>query len=98
MKAYADSRDYQRTIDFAFFDGPRQLVYTGYNTIETVEIEDGEVIPTPSLSMGHDMAKEMFQSLWDMGFRPREYKDESDLVGALKNHISFAEEMARRKR
>lgn len=49
----------------------------------------------PTFSFPEDMAESVFQALWDAGLRPAKGQGGAAEVEALKNHISFAEHVAK---
>lgn len=66
--------------------------------IRTFAPEEHLHMPAPSITWPDGMAEAVFQSLWDAGLRPHDGSGGKAEVDALKKHIAFAEEMARRKR
>jgi len=53
------------------------------------EVTDGEQV-IPTLLMNDESATELLQSLWDQGYRPKNYQDES----ALKYHLEDMRKIA----
>jgi hypothetical protein len=53
-----------------------------------------EVIAAPTLHLPDNSGQELFQALWDAGFRPADGHDGGAEAKALRDHIKFAERMA----
>jgi hypothetical protein len=49
----------------------------------------------PTLSLEQDSAQSLLQALWDAGLRPSQIPESNKEVSALKQHIVFAEHMAK---
>jgi hypothetical protein len=58
-------------------------------------IDRTQLIGEPTLSLEQDSAQSLIQALWDAGLRPREIPESNKEVSALKQHIVFAEHMAK---
>lgn len=58
-------------------------------SLNMVEVEPTQYSP-PTLVMENDAAHELLQSLWDQGYRPANYQDES----AMKAHLEDMRKIA----
>ena len=54
--------------------------------VEFVEIEEGTTGP-PALTLTEDEAQEMFDSLWDQGFRPKNNEGNIGALSATQAHL-----------
>lgn len=52
-------------------------------------------IAEPTLALPPDSARSLMQALWDAGIRPAEWSSPDAEVNALRNHVSFAEHVAK---
>lgn len=50
---------------------------------------------SPTMRLNAHSARSLLQALWDTGLRPAENTDRSGEVAALKQHIGFAEHVAK---
>jgi hypothetical protein len=88
---YRDSIDLLAVIDYG--DGrdiglPMQITMAKH--------ERNTVITEPTLALGQDSAKSLMQALWDAGIRPRELSNPNGEINALRSHVEFAEEVAKK--
>ncbi len=60
---------------------------------------DESAMAAPAVSLPMHEAKQLFQAMWDEGFRPAErdqVKDYSEVRAAMREHIKFSESVANR--
>ena len=78
-------------------DGYEFYIFEHEGSVNSPKVTVGEVTmvpcgnfdPPPSGLLLQDSADMFFQELWDMGFRPKDYRDESSLVESLKDEIIY---------
>jgi hypothetical protein len=87
---YRDSIDLLAVIDYGHdreIGLPMQITMTKHE-LHTAIME-------PTLALPPDSAKSLMQALWDAGIRPTEWSNPSGEMKALRNHVEFAEHIAK---
>ena len=67
-------------------------------TVQRIDEADRGLIRGPSLRFDLDTAQNLFQEMWNQGYRPANGSAGASEVEALKAHIAFAEKIALRNR
>lgn len=87
---YRDSIDLLAVIDYGGerdIGLPMQLLMTKH--------DPNAVISEPTLALQPDSARSLMQALWDAGIRPADWSNPHGEINALRNHIGFAEHVAK---
>jgi hypothetical protein len=87
---YRDSIDLLAVIDYGTgrdIGLPVQLLMT--------KQEEGMPVSEPTLALQPDSAKSLMQALWDAGIRPADWSSPDGEINALRNHVGFAEHVAK---
>ena len=95
MKFLAQYALWRDTVDVVAVheSGGRRWVGANHNIV--MQEHDANAVMEPTLSLTPDQARSLLQALWDAGIRPAENTDRSGEVAALKQHIGFAEHVAK---
>ena len=93
MRAYAQRSLSRLALDIMFCLDKSHVV-APMGQPEIVETVPGQCIE-PSLTLPGDFGQPLFDALWEAGFRPSQTQPAEQAIDALRNHVKFAEEMAR---
>ena len=101
MKVWAQAADWREYVEIAFSsDQQAHNFVSGFQEGQPVmaTLDDGDAFPHPTMIIPRRAAQELVSALVDAGFRPRTDPPSDARIADLKEHIAFAEEMARKKR
>ena len=82
----------RRAVELYIYQGDGDKSRGIADKFELHQIEPGELVD-PSLTIDEESAAELFQSLWDQGYRPRNYEGAST-VETLKYHMEDMRKIA----
>jgi hypothetical protein len=96
MKWLAQSTIYRDSVDLLCVDDAMGQRYYGAPVRIEMNVHDpNSAIGEPTLALRPDAARSLMQALWDAGIRPADLGDSAGEIVALRNHVSFAEHVAK---
>lgn len=99
MKAYAYNNAATMTLDLTLSDrvaGRVRIAEPQPFIVRCLEEGENRLFGAPTFSWQFEIAESVFQALWDAGYRPAKGQAGAAEVNALKGHIAFAEDVAKR--
>jgi hypothetical protein len=70
----------------------------GRDEVSVAKVELEKVGPDhtpPTLKLSHEEAQGLFDSLWEVGFRPPERANQNDVIGAKNDHLADLQKVLR---
>lgn len=96
MKWLAQTTIYRDSVDLILLDHSLGSEYVGAPLRIEMRLHDqNTVISEPTLALRPDSARSLMQALWDAGIRPADFSSPDGEIRALRNHVGFAEHVAK---
>ena len=97
LRAHAEPKWYSNSIALYFYEKAQGGKVSYVSNLVMTTAEEGQAIePSDALTIPHETAQELMDSLWQCGLRPSEGSGSAGALKATENHLKDMQELSRR--
>lgn len=97
LRAHAEPKWYSNSIALYFYEKAQDGKVSYVSNLVMTTAEEGQAIePSDALTIPHETAQELMDSLWQCGLRPSEGSGSAGALKATENHLKDMQELSRR--